>query len=69
MGIIKALTDAVSGSLADQWLEVLEADNMDGSTVFTKGFTVRRDGRNNNKRGNSDVISDGSIIHVYPNSL
>ncbi len=69
MGIIKALTDAVSGSLADQWLEVLEADNMDGSTVFTKGVTVRRDGRNNNKRGNSDVISDGSIIHVYPNQF
>lgn len=69
MGIIKALVDAVGGSLADQWLEVLEADNMDGSTVFTKGVAVRRDGRNNNKRGNSDVISDGSIIHVYPNQF
>lgn len=69
MGIIKALADAVGGSLADQWLEVLEADNMDGSTVFTKGVTVRRDGRNNNKRGNSDVVSDGSIIHVYPNQF
>ena len=69
MGIIKALADAVGGSLADQWLEVLEADNMDGSTVFTKGVAVRRDGRNNNKRGNSDVVSDGSIIHVYPNQF
>ena len=69
MGIIKAFVDAVGGSLADQWLEVLEADNMDGSTVFTKGVAVRRDGRNNNKRGNSDVISDGSIIHVYPNQF
>ena len=69
MGIIKAFANAVGGSLADQWLEVLEADNMDGSTVFTKGVAVRRDGRNNNKRGNSDVISDGSIIHVYPNQF
>ena len=69
MGLIRALQDAVKGSLADQWLEVLEADNMDGSTVFTKGVAVRTDGRNNNRRGNSDVISDGSIIHVYPNQF
>ena len=69
MGIIKAIADSVKGSLADQWLEVLEADNMDDNTVFTKGVAVRTDGRNNNKRGNSDVISDGSIIHVYPNQF
>ncbi|MBE6529294.1 MAG: zinc-ribbon domain-containing protein [Ruminococcaceae bacterium] len=69
MGIIKAFADSVKGSLADQWLEVLEADNMDDNTVFTKGVAVRTDGRNNNKRGNSDVISDGSIIHVYPNQF
>ncbi len=69
MGLIKAVVDSVKGSLADQWLEVLEADNMDDNTVFTKGVAVRRDGRNNNKRGNSDVISDGSIIHVYPNQF
>ncbi len=69
MGLIKALSDSIKGSLADQWLEVLEADNMDDSTVFTKGVAVRRDRRNNNKRGNSDVISDGSIIHVYPNQF
>ena len=69
MGIIKALHDSIHGSLADQWLEVLEADNMDGTTVFTKGVAVRRDRRNNNRRGNSDVISDGSIIHVYPNQF
>ena len=69
MGLIKALSDSIKGSLADQWLEVLEADNMDDSTVFTKGVAVRRDRRNNNKRGNSDVISNGSIIHVYPNQF
>ena len=69
MGIIKALHDSIHGSLADQWLEVLEADNMDSTTVFTKGVAVRRDRRNNNRRGNSDVISNGSIIHVYPNQF
>ncbi len=69
MGIIKAIHDSIHGTLADQWLEVLEADNMTGTTVFTKGVAVRRDRRNNNKKGNSDVISDGSIIHVYPNQF
>ena len=69
MGIIKAFFNAVGGTLADQWQEVLEADSMDGSTVFTKGVKVRTDKRNNNRRGNSDIITDGSVIHVYPNQF
>lgn len=69
MGIIKAFFDAVGGSLADQWQEVLEADSMDDSTVFTKGVKVRTDKRNSNRKGNSDIISDGSVIHVYPNQF
>lgn len=69
MGIIKAFFNAVGGTLADQWQEVLEADSMDDSTVFTKGVKVRTDGRNNNRKGNSDIISDGSVIHVYPNQF
>lgn len=28
MGIIKAVTQAVGGAFADQWLEVIEADNI-----------------------------------------
>lgn len=67
MGIIKAFFNAVGGALADQWQEVLEADNMSDSTVFTKGVKVRSgDKRNNNKKGTEDTISNGSIIHVYP---
>lgn len=66
MGIIKAFVGAMSGNLADQWQEVLEADNMSDTTVFTKGVKVRTDKRSSNKRGTEDVISNGSIIHVYP---
>ena len=69
MGIVKAFFDAVGGNLVDQWQEVLEADAMDDSTVFTKGVKVRTDRRNNNRKGNSDIISDGSVIHVYPNQF
>ena len=67
MGIIRAALHAAGGALADQWLEVIEADSMGDTTVFTKGVTVRSgDKRNNNKKGTSDTVSNGSIIHVYP---
>ena len=67
MGIIRAAINAVGGTLADQWLEVIEADAMGEGTVFTKGVTVRNgDKRNSNKKGTADTVSNGSIIHVYP---
>ena len=66
MGIIKAFFDSMGGSLADSWLEVIEAGEMSDTTVFTKGVKVRRDKRSNNKKGSEDVISNGSVIHVYP---
>jgi len=65
MGIIKATFNAIGGGFADQWLEVLEADEMSDTTVFTKGVKVRaKDRRNNNKKGTDDTISNGSVIHV-----
>ena len=63
MGLIKALIDSVTGALADQWLEILEADGMSDHTVFAKAVTVRKNG---NKKGTEGVISNGSVIHVYP---
>ena len=70
MGIIKAIAHAIGGSFADAWEEVIEADNMTDTTVMTRGVTVRpRDKRNQNKRGTADYISNGSVIHVYPNQF
>lgn len=70
MGIIKAIASAVGGSLADQWLEVIEADSMSDTTVFSRGVKVRKDDRRNaNVKGTDDTISDGSVIHVYPNQF
>ena len=66
MGIIKAVTTAISGSLADQWLEVIESGNMGDQTVFTSGVKIRR---GSNTKGTEYTISDGSIIHVYPNQF
>ncbi len=70
MGIIKATFGAMGGGLADQWQEVLEAGEMSDTTVFCKGVKVRKnDKRNSNKRGTEDYITDGSIVHVYPNQF
>ena len=67
MGIIKAFFDAMGSNLADQWAEVIEAGEMSDTTVFVKGVKVRKDERRgSNKRGHEDVISNGSVIHVYP---
>lgn len=66
MGIIKAVTGAIGTSLADQWLEVIEADDMGDQTIFTKGVKIRT---GQNRRGLDDVVSNGSVIHVYPNQF
>ena len=68
MGIIKAVTTAVGGALADQWLEAIEPDDMGDKTVFVRGVQVRR-GKGSNTKGSSDIVSDGSVIHVYPNQF
>lgn len=66
MGIVRAAMEAVGKSLADQWLEVVEAEDMGDQTVFVKGVKTRT---GQNKKGLSDVISNGSIVHVYPNQF
>ena len=70
MGIIKAALNSVGGALADQWLEIIEPDEMSDTTVFAEGKKARSDSkRNSNKKGTEDIITDGSIIRVYPNQF
>ncbi|NLY45009.1 MAG: virion core protein [Tissierella sp.] len=70
MGLIKAISSAIGGSLADQWLEIIEPNDMGDNTVFTNGVMVRKDDRRgSNRKGTVDTVSNGSIIHVYPNQF
>lgn len=70
MGIIKAAFNTIGGGLADQWLEVIEPQGMSDTTVMASGVKVRaKDARNNNIRGTDHTVSNGSIIHVYPNQF
>ena len=56
------ITQAVGGAFADQWLEVIEPENMGDQTVLTAGI---RTGKGANRKGGKDSISNGSVIHVY----
>lgn len=70
MGIIRAVAGAVGGGFADQWLEVIEADNMSDTTVFCSGRAVRgNDRRGSNKKGSDGFVSNGSVVHVAQNQF
>ena len=66
MGIIKAAIKAVKGSLADQWLEVIEAADMGDDTVFCEGVKIRK---GENVKGSDGTVTNGSVIHVYSNQF
>ncbi|MBQ3126451.1 MAG: SPFH domain-containing protein, partial [Clostridia bacterium] len=63
MGLIKALTGAVGGSLADQWKEFFYCDAIDNETLMVKG-QKRISGRSSNTKGEDNIISNGAGIAV-----
>ena len=63
MGLIKAITGAVGGVLADQWKEFFYCDALDSDTLMVKG-QKRVSGRSSNTKGSENVISNGSGIAV-----
>ena len=63
MGLIKALSGAVGGTLADQWKEFFYCDAMDKSVMVKKG-QKRTGARSSNVHGNDNIISNGSGIAV-----
>lgn len=69
MGLIKAAMGAIGGTLGDSWLDAMEADQMSDTTVFTRAVLKNQSSRSSNKKGTEDVISNGSVIHVYPNQF
>ena len=63
MGLIKAITGATGGILADQWKEYFYCEAMDADVLVTKGKKkVSR--RSSNKKGDENIITNGSIIAV-----
>jgi membrane protease subunit (stomatin/prohibitin family) len=63
MGLIKALAGAVSGTLADQWLEFFVCESLEADVLAAKG-QKRVSKRSSNTKGEDNIISSGSGIVV-----
>ena len=63
MGLIRALGAAASSILGDQWREYFYCDALDADVLVARG--VRNVlGRSSNRRGDDNIITDGSHIAV-----
>ena len=65
MGLIKAGIGAAGGVLADSWREYFYCDSLEADVLCAKGQKRISDkGRSSNTKGESNIISNGSIIAV-----
>ncbi len=63
MGLLKAGVGALGGVLADQWREFFYCEALDADVLVAKG-EKRTGGRSSNKKGENNIISNGSIVAV-----
>ena len=63
MGLIKAITGAAGGVLADQWKEYFYCDSIANDILIVKG-QKRVSGRSSNTKAADNIISNGSGIAV-----
>ena len=63
MGLMKAISGAVGGVLADQWKEFFYCDALSADVLVRKG-SKRISGRSSNTKGSDNIISNGSGIAV-----
>lgn len=63
MGLIKSLTNSISGSFGDQWKEYYYCDSLDKNVLMCKGRKQQTQ-RGTNYNGEPNIISNGSVIAV-----
>ncbi|HZJ68394.1 MAG TPA: SPFH domain-containing protein [Candidatus Eisenbacteria bacterium] len=63
MGLIKAITGATGGVLADQWKEFFYSESLPNDVLVRKGQKLIGN-RSSNKKGSDNIISNGSGIVV-----
>ena len=65
MGFIKAGIGAAGGVLADSWRDYFYCDALESNVLVAKGQKRTSDkGRSSNTKGESNIISNGSIVAV-----
>ena len=63
MGLIKALTGAAGGVLADQWKEFFVCNSLVDDVLVAKG-QKKVSGRSSNTKGGDNIITTGSVVVV-----
>ena len=63
MGLLRAGIGALSGVLADEWREYFYCESISSDILAVKG-EKRKTKRGSNKKGDENIISNGSIIAV-----
>lgn len=63
MGLLKAGIGAVSGALADSWREYFYCESLTADVLVSKG-EKRTGGRSSNKKGENNIISNGSVVAI-----
>ena len=63
MGLIKAITGSIGGTMADQWKEFFYCESLPKEVLVTKG-KKQVTKRSTNIHGNDNIISNGSGIAV-----
>ncbi len=64
MGLIKAITGAAGGVLADQWREYIYCESIDADILVVKGSKRTSSKRSTNTKAEDNIISNGSIVAV-----
>ena len=63
MGLIKSISGAIGGTLSDQWKEFFMVESLPKDVMLIKGEKVIGK-RSSNRKGNDNIISNGSGIVV-----
>ncbi|MBQ9605180.1 MAG: SPFH domain-containing protein [Firmicutes bacterium] len=63
MGLIRAIATAAGSVFADSWRDYFYCESLDETVMAVKG-EKRVGGKSSNKKGNDNIISNGSIIAV-----
>lgn len=68
MGLIKAFSGALGGTLADQWKDIITAGEFDEHDAVVPGlFITSNNGRSSNSKGSVAVVTNGSKIYIPEN--